>query len=148
MRHSNLGRRQLEAVIVVVVFLVTACLTGDPPQKPAGLFLSSGNGDCVELINGYRMEAGWCSPPLSASFVVALAYVTPSGRYGLLGVSDADLLPSKNYAIWDREGQLSLVASSDGSTSVQDLTYHVLRGLRSWSCSGAEGRLRCTPESP
>jgi hypothetical protein len=148
MRHSKVVRRRLEAVIVVVVLLGSACLTGSPPRKPADLYLSLGQSDCVDLINRAKLEAGWCSPPLNPSFIVELAYVNPSGRYGLLGVSDADLLPSKDYAIWDREGQLALVASSDGSTSVQDLTYRVLRGLRSWSCTGTDGRLQCTPESP
>ena len=99
--------------------------------------------ECVELTKGGDEEAAWCAPGMT-EFIVELPYENSKDHYGLLLVVNARVLPSPDYVIWDEVGKFALVASSQSSVSLQELTYVVQSEGQTFHCSGETRTLHCT----
>lgn len=103
--------------------------------------MDAGN-DCVDLKDGPTTVSSWCGSYIT-SFDVERTFIDPEGRYVLLLVVDAELLPSNDYALWDSALNFRLV----GTNGVDGLTFLVESQGDRLRCGGDQKILDCEPAS-
>lgn len=132
-------------ILVTAVALASAGCSGDPapaavsvPSKPSDISLVDDGRDCVDVHEGSEVVTGWCGSYIT-SFYVARAYTDPQGRYVLLDVVDATLLPSDTHEVWDTALNFVLIGTADA----ENLTVLVERDGKRLQCKGSQAELQC-----